>query len=223
MLCDKLVGMAASSSTDASSLQISKMEAAWRKTASAKKAPRVKICTDLEEKVKRCLRDHFAGWTRELIHGVVVEDMTLYDRLMRDKGRWMENKASCPMGGPYWEDLREKYGGSETLVNESQLHPESGVEACAELRAAALEAMSRPARRSRVLQWLSCAQSCNRTEMVAICRWVCRLKPTVSEQLQCCIEVMRCVSRLGLGEAFPKEHALMHPKWEEVLLQASDP
>ena len=180
--------MAASSSNDIAPMQVSKMEDAWRKTAAAKKQPRVRVCHDVEEKVKRCIRDHFPGWSL-----VSTSKIFVVTRLRRD------------------------YGGGATL--ESRLQSDDSIEASKELRAAALEAMSRPARRSRMLQWLSCTSACNKNDMVAICRWVCRLKATVPEQLRGCIEVMRCIARLGLDTTFAAEHTLMRPKWEEVLLQ----
>ena len=166
---NKFAGMAASSSNDTARVQVTKMEAAWQRSGAANKQPRVRLCTDVEEQVKWCIRDHFPTWSQELIHGVEWEGLSLWDRLMRDKAIWNEDRLACPMGGPYFQTLRERYAGGETL--ESKLQCADGVVPSKELKEAALEAMSRPAKRSRLLQWLSCTSSANQTEMVAVCRW----------------------------------------------------
>ena len=201
------------------SAQVSKIEATWSRTAAANKVPRVRLNTDVESKVARCLRDHFAGWSADLIHNVEIDGLSLHARLMRDKALWIQDKALCPMGAPYWEHLRDTYGGGQTI--ESCLKAQEGLVVSSEMRQAAVEAFERPARRSRMLQYLAYATKANQAEMVGACRWVCRLKPSVTEQQHCCVEVMRFINRLSLHKTFAKEAELMRPKFEQVLLQAT--
>ena len=208
----------ASSSRSSPPAEVAKIDAAWSKTAAAKKEPRVRVNADLEEQVKRCLRDHFPHWAAELVHGVEVDGYTLKERLLADKAIWNEDKSALPMGGPYFQNLRNRYGGGQTI--ETCLAADTSLTVSQEMRKAAIEAFERPARRSRMLQYLACATEANQAEVVGACRWVCRLKPTVTEQLHCCIEVMRFLCRLGLDDAHGPEMKLMRPKFEEVLLQA---
>ena len=209
--------MASGSSSPA--VQVSKIDTIFEKTAAAAKQPRVRVSTDLEEKVKRCLRDHFRGWSSELVHGVEIDNLSLYNRLMRDKALWVVDKALCPMGAPYFDSLRSKYGGGATI--ETLLQVNDGQQVSSEMRQAATEAFMKLAKRSRMLQWLACTTQANQAEMVGACRWVCRLRPSVAEQLHCCVEVMRFICRLELHTKYEKEAKLMLPKFEEVLLQAT--
>ena len=216
--CERSLFAMASSCSASASEQVSKIDTAWSKTAEAKRQPRLKVCTDLEEQVKRCLRDHFPHWSAELVHGVEVDGYTLKERLLADKAIWNEDKRALPMGGPYFQNLRNKYGGGQTI--ETCLAADPSLAVSQEMRMAAIEAFERPARRSRMLQYLACATDANQAEVVGACRWVCRLKPTVTEQLHCCVEVMRFICRLGLDASHSAEMKLMRPKFEEVLLQA---
>eukprot|EP00971_Amphidinium_carterae_P293994 5837040-Amphidinium_carterae.1 len=60
----------------------------------------------VESKVYRALLDHFKDLSPLQIDSVIVNKLTLRQKLTQDKRAWMEDKSSIVMGKKYYMELK---------------------------------------------------------------------------------------------------------------------
>jgi hypothetical protein len=73
------------------------------KASAARKIPKTREAK-LDAAVTKALYDNFRSWPEELIHVKKVEGQTVAQKIREDK-----QAGSVPMGGPYYDKLRQEY------------------------------------------------------------------------------------------------------------------
>eukprot|EP00971_Amphidinium_carterae_P321485 6390429-Amphidinium_carterae.2 len=170
-------------------------------------------------RLQRALKDNFSGWGEDLTDNVLVDGMSLRDRLLADKRRWLDDKLAFKMGAKYYAELRRKYQGAVDV--ESLLKGDSSLSRSDELHAALVAANSHPPQRKDWLNFMSTCSSLNQRELTAVLKMCLRLKPgSGAEQLQVLKSVMRCIIRLGLRTEHKTSIDLLQDKFHECLIQA---
>ena len=72
-----------------------------------------------------------------------------------------------------------------------------------------------------MLLYLKLAEAPNMKEMCGILQWFCTLKASSSsEQLSCCMEVLRWLHRHGLKEKFPDKFEVVSPFINAALMRS---
>eukprot|EP00971_Amphidinium_carterae_P347985 6490257-Amphidinium_carterae.1 len=173
----------------------------------------------LSEAVRKALHDNFKGWSREAVTTIKVNDMSITERLMADKKRWIAT-GSPTMGKFYYRELKAEYGGNPdkasgafTIDQKEAVSPK--------LHAAMVKAKQHPADRTALLAFVECVTSLTHREFVGILRVMEDLQPSASViQRQLALEMARMIARLDLKSRWPAEVSAMGPKIEEILVEA---
>eukprot|EP00971_Amphidinium_carterae_P342736 6482151-Amphidinium_carterae.1 len=196
-----------------------KLKASWEKTQTATKPLRAKKASEnVEEMVRRALKDNFGGWGEDLTDNVLVGGMSLRDRLLEDKRRWLDDQSAFRMGAKYYAELRRKYQGAVDV--EALLKADTSLPRSDELHSALVAANSVPPQRKDWMNFMSTCTSLNQRELIAVLKMCWRLKPgSGAEQLQCVKSVMRCIIRLNLQTTHKASVDLLKDKFHECLIQ----
>lgn len=154
-----------------------------------------------EQKVLKCLRDNFEGFSEEEIYSKTIDGQTLYNRLLADKTLEALDPAGCTVkfGKRYFMKLRSEYGndgiGEKLSVNDEI------VECSPKLIEAVDASRSAQGGRDMLVQWLQTAGLPNQTEMVGLVSHLLELRPrSGGSQFQTCLEALKMMVRTGAVE-----------------------
>eukprot|EP00971_Amphidinium_carterae_P334491 6469808-Amphidinium_carterae.1 len=172
----------------------------------------------LAEAVRKAIHDNFKGWSREALTTIKRNDMSITERLLSDKKKWMAT-GSPTMGKLYYRALKAEYGGNPEKAS-GVFVVDTNESVSDKLRAAMVKAKQHVSDRSALLAFVECASSLTHREFVGILRVFEDLQPSASSiQRQLALEVTRMIARLSLKEKWGGEVTAMLPKIEEVLVE----
>eukprot|EP00971_Amphidinium_carterae_P327503 6458906-Amphidinium_carterae.3 len=175
----------------------------------------------IERKVQKSLRDALSDLTHEEIHCIVVDGMTLIQRLRQDKT--VAESGECMdirFGSCYYNRLRALYQSGQRP--EACLVLEKGAAITAALRTAIGRASMHPPVRAPLLAHARAMKSLTKLDATAFLMYMCKVKTGASTQnLQLVMELLKHLMRCNLMGVLPDECGLMRPKFDEWLSQAS--
>ena len=172
-----------------------------------------------EVQTDNAIRDNLPGWSSTDLYGKLVDGKTLHHTILADKTANHEKKGSVVMGLYYYDILRRKY--RDHMSVEQQL---SATDQSAKIQTrlfdAVMKSQKAPPQRGAMLLFLQVCMDLSQAEMVGTCRFVLKLRPSLSvEQLICGLEAMRCWNRLQVLQQFKKEIDLMRPCLSDICVQ----
>ena len=184
------------------------------------KQARVKKELSVERAVQKCIVDNFKGFSDAEIDGTQVDNMTLRQRLLRDKsGKSSGGEEAVVMGARYYKDLRSLYSSSSNPLK--NLVVTDGSTPGKEVFDAMVAAKRPPCNRGPLIHFLTTAGAPNMCEAMGIMKWVLELNPGGSaEQLRGVLEAMKWMGRHNLQSAYPREFSNLSAKLNEALVVA---
>eukprot|EP00971_Amphidinium_carterae_P333822 6468786-Amphidinium_carterae.1 len=208
----QLVAMASSSN--------SALKTAWTKATATVKEKKLLGPKDIHTAVRKCISDSLADMSLEELDCVKVDGMTCRERLTKDKKEWLEGTADFTMGSGYYDGIRALYTGRGRIEN--QLEYTTGDTVPSALVKAIGKARKHPPNRGPLLTYMRSAKSLGRGEVIAVLKLMCSLRPSVkAEQCHVGMELVSLLSSLDVWTTYSDEYAIMRPKLDEILLQAS--
>ena len=182
----------------------------------ARKEPRVRQDKPMEMRVKQILRGSFRGSPASLTDGVLYEGLTLRQRLTRDKELWLQDRKAHPMGGPYYAELRKKYGGREAV--EALLQARLGQEISQRLWDAMVAAQNKQKPvRSRLLHYMSTVQAVSQGEFIGLLKYMLGLNAKLPEHMHACKELLGMIARLSLRMLYEEEFFIASPRVHDIM------
>lgn len=174
---------------------------------------------DTEAAVQKSLADNFRGFTAAQTDVVLVNGLTLREKLMADK-RAHKHGDQGTMGGQYYRQLRIEYSSSDPV--EKILVPKTPIQPVQEeFKNALVGLQSVPCVPAKIVEWCRTAPPLNQRELCGLYKSQLLLRPSASkQQLSVCLDVMTYVHRTKMHVLFPDEAAAMEKTWDEVLVQA---
>lgn len=175
----------------------------------------------LDEVINKCLVDNFRTATKYQVEMLVVDGLTLRQRLERDKATAARNKTGGQgFGASYYRNLRQMYA-SETAP-ETQLVVKRPGDVVTEELTAALKAFRRqPSDRAPLIEWLASRAPASQREAVGVLRVLATLVPHRScWQLQLGMAMLRWMSRNNIPQHYPEEAAVVRKCMDDILCTA---
>ena len=127
------------------------------------------------------------------------------------------------MGAKYYARLKEAFELEASPQKQLKVNDETESIKPMLLKAIVSSKAKQP-NRQPMMGYLHMAEKPNQKELVGILRWGLELKPsTSSEQLRCCLDLMRWCARLELYKDFPDEIKLMKAQFDKTLVEAPAP
>lgn len=178
--------------------------------------------TALKATVRKCIRDNFNDFSEQELYHTKVNNQSLWDRLMQDKG-WAEAKdpRAPSFGKLYFVELRDSYqrkddGEDDALDIKDENAPINRV------MFAAVDASRTGGGRDKLIQFCHVSKlPPNQTEVVGLFLHVLELKPHLGGSHQeALVAILRYVQRFTLDEMYPGEFRAVRHKLDECMVQA---
>eukprot|EP00971_Amphidinium_carterae_P309735 6155185-Amphidinium_carterae.3 len=189
--------------------------------AKAVKKPRMVEETDsVSGAIKKCVYDNFLrkGWSQDSVTGLVINGLSIYDRLTRDKKQWLATGEPV-MGKTYFRNIKKMYKGNPDdatvplLVDLSlPLNPR--------LHSAVVKMKKNAPDRAPFANYLDCCEDLNKRELVGVIRCFASMEPAAGQaQRRACLAVMKAITRLGLEGRWPDVVESVQEKMEQTMVQ----
>eukprot|EP00971_Amphidinium_carterae_P329439 6461886-Amphidinium_carterae.3 len=189
--------------------------------AKPEKKPRlVEESDSIDGIIKKCVYDNFLrkGWSQDSVTGLVIDGLSIYDRVKRDKKMWLATGEPA-MGKTYFRNIKKLYKGNPDdftvplVVDLSQpLNPR--------LHSAVVKMKKTAPDRAPFANFMDCCETLNKREFVGVVRCMSAMEPAAGQaQRRACLSVMKAIARLGLQTQFPEVVESVQEKMEDTLVQ----
>eukprot|EP00971_Amphidinium_carterae_P330819 6464054-Amphidinium_carterae.1 len=190
------------------------LEQSW-KEGRTKKVPIAKKCKDLDEVVRKAIRDSVRWATHAELYETVVNGQTLVQKLRADKEKWLDGDRSIKFGSTYYLDLKKTYQSPSRIESNLDL---KGEEVDDNLMVAIGKAVQKPCNRQPLLQYVTSMTTCSRANLIAISMLMLQLSPTASKaQLSLLVECLRGLTRCSALKNHEDVAATMFDHYDETL------
>ncbi len=205
----------AMASQNTTAMQVS--EEARDATAPAKRARTSKV-QSIDQATQRAINDNFKSWPASAIDSTLVENLTLRQRIARDK---LRQRASppFPMGGPYYRHLKTIYAPAEDVGRQFKIAKPDEPISDALLKALQALRGGRP-NHAPLLEFLRTGPSLNQKELVGLLRACLELRvKSVSQHHETALQILKYCVRSGFLLTRPDEMRLMNEHFNVILCQ----
>ena len=169
--------------------------------------------------VDKIIVDNFKDKTQMEVDGLIVEGMTLRNRLLKDRRHHNLAPRSLPMGGPYYKKLKTLYCSDESpfrslrVLDDSLAIDESLIES--------LLALKGPTKhRGLLADWLSSTPHCNQSELVGVLKVALEHNPLgSSNSLYIVVDTMTFIKRLSLDKMYGAEVSCLRSHFDTALVR----
>jgi len=173
-----------------------------------------------EQQANNAVRDNFAGMGNAQIYSKMLEGKTLYQVVLEAKVRNMQEPGSVRTGRNFYQELRNKYAGEESVVKQLKVL-DTSLDINTTLFKAMVMAKRTPPNRAAMIEFLETAEMPNQSVVVGVLKRAVERRPSVScDQLTAGMAVLRWFARLQLQAHFPKELGLVRSHLDDILAQA---
>eukprot|EP00971_Amphidinium_carterae_P348433 6490485-Amphidinium_carterae.2 len=173
----------------------------------------------VEKKVDQAIYDNLRDVTDEELHHNVVDGVTMYQEMVRDKASWLET-GWPKMGHNYYTTLRAKFMSKwrpDNLLSFSDpATPSTG------LLAAIEKYLEDPPVYGPLLTWCRTMTVHHRDDAVALLKVLCKCKPSVSKlHRELALEILEGLERTEALRSMQDELHIMRNKIDECLCQVT--
>jgi hypothetical protein len=172
---------------------------------------------NLDEQVRKAICVNLRGWTHHDLHSHLVDGVSAYEKLLKDKQASNEGSLGIPMGSKYYAEFRVQFEaedspakklkcGDNTLpidpVLEAAIHKMTGTRIDVE----------------PLWQWMSKCELPNRRNVIA-CLKVCHNLNVFSNfrHAQCIVECMRWIKRWNMMNTYKEDIDICRPLFDAAL------
>eukprot|EP00971_Amphidinium_carterae_P348087 6490312-Amphidinium_carterae.2 len=182
------------------------------------KKPRlVEEADSIDGIIKKCVYDNSLrkGWSQDSVTGLVIDGLSIYDRIKRDKRQWLATGEPL-MGKTYFRNMKKTYKGNPddgTLP----LVADQSLPLNPRLHSAVVKMKKAAPDRAPFTNFLDCCESLNKREFVGVVRCMAAMEPAAgAAQRRACLSVMKAIARLGLVTTFPDVVQSVEEKMEDT-------
>jgi len=174
----------------------------------------------LDEQVHKKIMDNFKDYDKATVDSLVVEGMTLRERLTEDTKQSQVDKTFT-MGANYYKKLKDLYRPNASPLTQLKVK-DTKLAVCDRLMKAMVAAKASSPNRGPMVDYLNSAGGMpNQTEVVGICRCACELKPSITTtQLPVALDICKFMAKHDFKKNFPEEMRIMLPWVDATLVQA---
>eukprot|EP00971_Amphidinium_carterae_P008449 166780-Amphidinium_carterae.2 len=170
--------------------------------------------------VRKAIHDNLAWADERELHTKKVDDVTMYDRLYKDKYDHLMGIRTVTFGKVYYAKLFEDYGSPDHIRNKLKIPAGA---APSEKMMVALRGHHRdPPKRGPMKSLAETCVTVTPADAVCFCLALLDLHPnSSSEQLNCAVAIVDGMARSGSWEKQPELFGLMRDKIDETLLSVA--
>eukprot|EP00971_Amphidinium_carterae_P115334 2284244-Amphidinium_carterae.1 len=175
--------------------------------------------TSIANLVQVAIRQNCQGMSHYETDQLVVDGLTLRQRVTRDKEQKERDPNGIVMGKAYWEGLRRMYTADSSELK--SLGPVNVDAVAPKLFEAISKTRLRIPDRRALAEYCSRTESVNRDEAVAIMKTMCTLDPCKHpEQKDCLMECLSLLARSQLETECAAQYQVMAKRFDSIALQA---
>lgn len=184
-------------------------------TSAKRKKEKESLDTSVRRCVKKCIRDNLATMTEQEMHNVIVDGVSCFGKLMRDKTVAMTDPSKAEtFGKKYFADLRAKYS---VHTDREGLEVREDKDIDPELFEAVSLSRDHMKRDKLIRFCMSSAHVPHQGEVCGILTHGLEIKP-VPYNLQVNLAMLKWIHRMKIKERFPAEFQAYAGHMDQILM-----